>query len=67
MLLFAGGLAALMSGSFLPRDRQGVSRAVAVTALVASLRPPQVVTKRPCEQGLLFASYRRECVEVVID
>jgi len=31
------------------------------------LRPPQVVTKRPCEQGLLFASYRRECVEVVID
>jgi len=37
MLLFAGGLAALMSGSFLPRDRQGVSRAVAVTALVASL------------------------------
>ncbi len=32
-----------------------------------SLRPPQVVTKRPCEQGLFFASYRRECVEVVID
>jgi len=31
------------------------------------LRPPQVVTKRPCEQGLFFASYRRECVEVVID
>jgi len=33
----------------------------------ASLRPPQVVTKRPCEQGLFFASYRRKCVEVVID
>jgi len=31
------------------------------------LRPPQVVTRRPCEQGLLFASYRRKCVEVVID
>jgi len=33
----------------------------------SSLRPPQVVTKRPCEQGLFFASYRRKCVEVVID
>jgi len=35
--------------------------------VLTSLRPPQVVTKRPCEQGLFFASYRRECVEVVID
>jgi len=36
-------------------------------AAASSLRPPQVVTKRPCEQGLFFASYRRKCVEVVID
>jgi len=35
--------------------------------LSASPRPPQVVTTRPCEQGLFFASYRRKCVEVVLD
>jgi len=46
--------------------RQG-KPAVYVMTNSRSLRPPQVVTKRPCEQGLFFASYRRECVEVVID
>ncbi|WP_211249395.1 NADH-quinone oxidoreductase subunit N [Nocardioides aequoreus] len=35
MLLFVGGLAALISGSFLPRERQWVSRLVAAAALVA--------------------------------
>ena len=35
MLLFLGGLMALISGSFLPRERQWISRAVAAVALVA--------------------------------
>jgi NADH-quinone oxidoreductase subunit N len=35
MLLFLGGLAALLGGSFLPRDRQWVTRVVAAAALVA--------------------------------
>lgn len=34
-LLFVGGLLALISGSFLPRERQWISRGVAVAALVA--------------------------------
>ena len=35
MLLFLGGLMALISGSFLPRERQWISRAAAAVALVA--------------------------------
>jgi len=49
------------------RWESGRSRASPDPAVRRSLRPPQVVTKRPCEQGLFFASYRRKCVEVVID
>ncbi|MEO8828382.1 MAG: proton-conducting transporter membrane subunit [Lapillicoccus sp.] len=37
ILLFAGGLAALISGSFLARDRQWVTRIIAAVALVASI------------------------------
>ncbi|MEO7753637.1 MAG: proton-conducting transporter membrane subunit [Terracoccus sp.] len=37
ILLFVGGLAALMGGSFLPRTRQWVTRVVAAVALVASI------------------------------
>ncbi|MEO6998497.1 MAG: NADH-quinone oxidoreductase subunit N [Terracoccus sp.] len=37
ILLFVGGLAALVGGSFLPRDRQWVTRVIAATALVASI------------------------------
>lgn len=35
MLLFLGGLVALISGSFLPRKRQWISRVIAAVALVA--------------------------------
>ena len=35
MLLFVGGLVALIGGSFLPRERQWVTRVVAAVALVA--------------------------------
>ncbi len=35
MLLFAGGLVTLISGSFLPRRRQWIARAIAAAALVA--------------------------------
>ncbi|MEP6629334.1 MAG: proton-conducting transporter membrane subunit [Lapillicoccus sp.] len=37
ILLFAGGLAALLGGSFLARDRQWVTRIIAAAALVASI------------------------------
>jgi NADH-quinone oxidoreductase subunit N len=37
MLLFGGGLVVLLTGSYLPRDRQWVARLIAVAALVASL------------------------------
>ncbi|MDQ6896929.1 MAG: NADH-quinone oxidoreductase subunit N [Actinomycetota bacterium] len=37
ILLFVGGLAALLGGSFLARDRQWVTRVVAAGALVASM------------------------------
>lgn len=37
ILLFAGGLCALMGGSFLARDRQWITRVVAAIALVASI------------------------------
>ncbi|MDN5791065.1 MAG: NADH-quinone oxidoreductase subunit N, partial [Micrococcales bacterium] len=37
ILLFAGGLAALMAGSFLERDRQWITRVVAAVALTASI------------------------------
>ena len=36
ILLFVGGLTALVGGSFLPRERQWVTRVVAAVALVAS-------------------------------
>ena len=36
MLLFLGGLVALLSGSFLPRERQWLTRVVAAVALVAA-------------------------------
>lgn len=35
MLLFVGGLVVLISGSFLPRERQWISRVIAAVALVA--------------------------------
>ena len=37
IVLFLGGLAVLVSGSFLPRTRQWVTRAVAATALLRAL------------------------------
>jgi len=37
MLVFAGGLVALLGGSFLARDRQWLTRGVAVLALLASI------------------------------
>ncbi|MEO5746167.1 MAG: NADH-quinone oxidoreductase subunit N [Terracoccus sp.] len=37
ILLFAGGLTALIGGSFLPRDRQWLTRVISATALVVSI------------------------------
>lgn len=37
ILLFAGGLCALMAGSFTARDRQWITRVIAASALVASI------------------------------
>ncbi|NNM47819.1 NADH-quinone oxidoreductase subunit N [Knoellia koreensis] len=47
MLLFAAGLAVLLGGSFLPRQRQWVSRVVAGAALVVSIAISAVALAGP--------------------
>ncbi len=49
MLLFVGGLAALIGGSFLPRDRQWVTRVVAAVALLASATAAAVSLAGPAQ------------------
>ncbi|MEO8851600.1 MAG: NADH-quinone oxidoreductase subunit N, partial [Allobranchiibius sp.] len=49
ILLFAGGLGALMAGSFLARDRQWITRLVAAGALVASIVVSAVALGNPPE------------------
>lgn len=51
MLLFVGGLTALISGSFLPRTRQWQARVVAATALLASATAAAVSLTGPAQSA----------------
>lgn len=52
ILIFTGGLVVLLSGSFLPRDRQWVTRLVAAVALVAAAVAAAVELPGPAEMAM---------------
>ncbi len=49
ILLFVGGLAVLLTGSFLPRQRQWVTRIIAATALVAAALAAGIAMPGPAQ------------------